>query len=460
MARNPVGQGVNWTVAMEAALRAVSLCLTMELLWPFPDEEKAWLDQMTTSLWHHLRFIEANSEFSFLVRSNHYLSNIVGLTTLSAYLHGPGIEQRFRKYARAVQREILVQTYPDGGGREASTGYHVLVAQMFLHSLVVQQRCEAVIAPEFASRLQLMFDWMAFLADDRGQLPHLGDCDNGRVELLCEDIAQAGLPACQRHSLRIGSLCRQASALLQGPVTNDVPAKILRDSGIAVVRTREASVVFCAMPNGLDGKGSHTHCDKLSIVFRLGEFEVLCDSGSRVYTRSAEMRNADRSTAAHTTLSVDGVNQNILNSDPQSLFVSGNEALVSSIAISGNRMQASHRGYERLGAEHRRTVELSEQSLFVLDEVNGTGEHTLELRYILAPEWRVSSKMMEERAVSCLITGPRRLTLECEAADALALSVLPVEISREYGASLPGTCISVKTTTRLPGKVQTKVVWN
>ena len=92
--RNPIGRGVNWTVAMEAALRGISLCLTMELLWPFTTEEKPWLDQMTASLWQHLRFIEAHSEFSFLRRSNHYLSNIVGLTTLSAYLRGRGMDRR------------------------------------------------------------------------------------------------------------------------------------------------------------------------------------------------------------------------------------------------------------------------------------------------------------------------------------------------------------------------------
>ena len=167
IARNPLGKGVNWTVAMEAALRGTSLCLTMELLWPFTAEEKPWLDQITASLWQHLRFIEAHSEFSFLRRSNHYLSNIVGLTTLSAYLHGPGMDRRLERYAYAVQREILLQTYPDGGDCEASTGYHVLVAQMFLHSFVVQQRRACVMAPEFAGRLRQMFGWIASLADER-----------------------------------------------------------------------------------------------------------------------------------------------------------------------------------------------------------------------------------------------------------------------------------------------------
>ena len=41
--RNPIGIGVNWTVAMEVALRSISLCLTIELLWPFTADEGPWL---------------------------------------------------------------------------------------------------------------------------------------------------------------------------------------------------------------------------------------------------------------------------------------------------------------------------------------------------------------------------------------------------------------------------------
>jgi hypothetical protein len=481
--RNPIGKGVNWTVAMEAALRAISLCLTMELLWPFTDAEKPWLDKMTASLWQHLRFIEARSELSFLVRSNHYLSNIVGLTSLSAYLQGPGMQRRLRKYAGAVKREILVQTYADGGDSEASTGYHVLVAQMFLHSFVVQQRTGYAIAPEFEARLRRMFEWIGVLADETWKLPLLGDCDNGRVELLSDDITQAMLPAAERHALLVGSLCGLASQLLRLGLTVDgqeavgfglatsaktgkpeqKPVSLLPDSGIAVLRSGEASVVFSAMPNGLRGKGSHTHCDKLSVVFRLGADEVFCDSGSRCYTRSAELRNLDRSTKAHNTLMIDGAEQNNLSDDPQFLFQCGNEAVVSPIAISENGdiiARASHHGYARIGIEHQRTVELGQRSMQVLDEVAGTGEHVLDLRYVLAPAWRVSVEMMTGEKASCVITGPRRLTLQCDADSQLALSVIPATISREYGAAIVSSCIRIQTTASLPAKVRTRVQWD
>jgi hypothetical protein len=445
---NPVGTGVNWTIAMEAALRGISLCLSMDLLWPYAAEEQPWLRQMTASLGQHLRFIEAHNEFSFLLRSNHYLSNIVGLTTLSAYL---GLERRREKYAQAVQREILLQTYPDGGDREASTGYHVLVAQMGLHSLLVQQRCRGSIAPGFEARLRLMFAWIAALADDAGKLPLLGDCDNGRLELLPEDIAQAESPA-ERHGLRVGSLCKSER--------DREDAKLLPDSGVAVLSSGPASVIFSAMPNGLGGKGSHTHCDKLSIVFRLGVDEVFCDSGSRCYTRSAQLRNLDRSTRAHNTLTIDAADQNTIPTSDRSLFRCGNEAEVSAIELSGNSLRASHLGYSRLGVVHQRTVSLSETALLLIDEVTGAGTHSLDLRFLLGPEWRVSPAMVTGGTVSCIIVGSRGLTLQCEAESSLILELLPAEISRAYGSSVTATCIHIQTSACLPASLQTRVTWD
>jgi hypothetical protein len=458
---NPVAMGVHWTVAMEAALRAISLCLTLESLWPCSPEEQPWLDRITASLWQHLRFIEAHSEFSFLVRSNHYLANIVGLTTLSAYLRGPGMERRLEKYGRAVQREILLQTYFDGGDREASTGYHVLKAQMFLHSLQVQRRRGLAIDAAFELRLQKMFLWMALLADSKWELPHLGDCDNGRVELLREDIEQALLPPSARHSLRVHSLWREGADLLHIPEPVPKAVEISPASGIAVFRSANASVVFCAMPNGLEGKGSHTHCDKLSLVLRLGELELFCDPGSRGYTRSAEIRNADRSTAAHNTLTIDGADQNILNHALDCLFRSGNEASVSAMTRSQDGVEAAHYGYKRFGIVHRRAVALAENSLLVRDSVTGAGEHMLDVRWIVGPEWHVIPEISQGTIIRCRLQADARIVLlECSAGSELTLTITERSVSREYGAALPGQCLSIRTLALLPRSLETKVTWH
>ncbi len=328
-----------------------------------------------------------------------------------------------------------------------------------------------------------MFTWIASLADDAGKLPHLGDCDNGRVELLFDDLAQTSEAEGKRHSLRTAGLCGLASHVLQlglsghgedaiwfGSEAVDRPGRreqrplsLLPDSGIAVLRTGDASVVFSAMPNGLRGKGSHTHCDKLSIVFRIGQHEVFCDAGSRCYTRSAHLRNLARSTGAHNTLRVDEAEQNTIDQDAGLLFRCGNEAVISPItpsAAGGLAVSASHRGYSRYGVEHHRTVCLEEHSLRLIDEVRGADKHLLDLRFILGPEWTVSSEMMTGEIVSCVIEGPRRIRLQCEAASPLVLTFTPTEVSREFGAALAASCIQIRTEAFLPAKLQTEVQWS
>ena len=261
-----------------------------------------------------------------------------------------------------------------------------------------------------------------------------------------------------------GTLCASAPStgwllLCFSARRDQKPVSLLRDSGIALLRSGEASVVFCAMPNGLRGKGSHTHCDKLSVILRLGPNEVFCDSGSRCYTRSAERRNLDRSTRAHNTLMVDEADQNTLSPIRGCFFSAATKRLFRQ----SRYWKAVYEHPSGLPQDRRRAPEdgATEPScLEVLDEVSGAGEHLLDLRYVLGPEWRVSSEMMTGETVSCVIAGPRRLTLQCEAQSRLALSVLPAEISREYGAGLPTSCIRIHTTAYLPAKVQTRVQWD
>ena len=249
---------------------------------------------------------------------------------------------------------------------------------------------------------------------------------------------------------------------------SDAPARLW--PGCTAIR--DASVVFYAMPNGLSGKGSHTHCDKLSFVLRLNSsplhpepHEVFCDTGSRCYTRSAELRNQDRSTRAHNTLSIEQADQNTISRRPEHLFQTGNEATVSSITrVQGEpaSVQASHAGYERFGIEHERTIQLAESCMSLIDRVNSPTEskREMDVHFTLGPEWTVSPGITTGDVVSCCIAGPRTLTFECASTSRLSLTTSPTQISREYGASLPGTSLTIHTHTSLPTTLRTTIRWN
>jgi len=486
--KNPVGVGVNWTMPMEAALRAISICLFLELLGSGGDQAgDPWHGKVVQSLWQHLRFIEAYNEFSHLARSNHYLSNILGLFCLSSYLQGSVTEKKKRLYKRLLEQEILLQVYEDGGDYEASSGYHLLNLQMFSSALRLMNAQKMEPDPEFVGRLQNMYWFLAALADQRGRVPHIGDCDDGRIELLVDDLEQI-LATEGRDSLTVSSLLgvgesllgehyggRNEEAVWYAPVPNSRGRKsseiverspvIFPVSGVAVATSGLAQVVFLAMPNGIDGKGSHTHNDKLSIIVRLAGEELFRDSGTGWYTRDSELRNRFRSTTAHNTIRVDGEEQNRFSPSPGALFQIFDDAQVTPIEVQGTNerrvLRASHHGYDRLGVVHTRSVRLGPHSTLALeDHLTASGSHTFEACFQLPRQWQADVHQRTGTEVRCHLQGPRvAADLCCQAPVELEMRCLQGEVSNSYGATEEAKRIVVRGSFRGPLRLLSCVSW-
>jgi len=486
--QNPVGVGVNWTGPMEAALRAMSICFLVNLLGPARVKERDWFRKVEASLREHLLYVESHIEFSHLYRGNHYLANIVGLLCLSVFLEGPGMEARRASYASRIQHEMLLQVYEDGGNCEASTGYHVLVAQLFTSALLLM-RCEGI-SPDssFLKRLRAMYQWMATLADSDGKLPQVGDCDDARVELLFDDLDQMGrLPVKQRNSLKIAGLLGLGRALLEDasagnddvlwygigakPSATESPThlrpssiKVLAQSGVGVARKDNAEVLFFALPNGIGGKGSHTHNDKLSIVLRVGGEELLCDSGTFCYTRNAEARNRFRGTAAHNVVMVDGREQNTVSTQGNALFCLGQEAEVTPIEgweQEGTfRLTSGHFGYRDIGITHSRSLRLCGQDLYIDDRLEGTGTHCFQHFLHLPPAWKIQPLRYCGAEISFQVSGPRPVSISIRGPVQLNASLEELPLSTCYGASFPGTRISVAGDGPFPLFLHTRVTWD
>lgn len=490
--KNPVGVGVNWSIAMEAALRAMSLCFLLNLLSPIRTEEQNWLGVVTRCLWHHLLYIEAHLEFSHLIRSNHYLSNLIGLYCLSEFLDGSGMSARRNLYRQKVESEILRQTYEDGGDYEASTGYHVLVTQMFTSALLLMRAANVTPQPSFLERLQRMYSVIEHLASPGGQLPHVGDCDDGRVELLTDDLEQMlEFPVEQRNSLRVSNLLGFGKCLFGGsqgsledaswhalgdPGDNVVssaataePRKsdiiVLPQSGMSVARAERAEVLFFAIPNGVCGKGSHNHNDKLSFVLRLDGEEVLCDSGTCTYTRDVKMRNRFRATSAHNTVMVDEQEQNIIDTSRTGLFSTGSEAEVHRIEDWSQNgevfLRASHSGYERFGVTHIRTIRLSERKpvAVVEDQLGGSAAHRFEINFQLASGWKVSSVDKLPSEIRARVSGPRELEIRFQGAGNIQGQEEASLVSMTYGRSTTSSRLRFWGEATFPATLITTFSW-
>ena len=486
--QNPVGMGVNWTGPMEAALRAMSICFLVNLLGPARVNEKDWFRKVEASLREHLLYVESHIEFSHLYRGNHYLANIVGLLCLSVFLEGPGMAARRAAYARKIQHEMLLQVYEDGGNYEASTGYQVLVTQLFTSASLLMRSEGITPDPSFLGRLRAMYRWMATLADSDGRLPQVGDCDDGRVELLFDDLDQMGrVPVKQRNSLKIASFLGLGMTLLEDSpsahsedalwygVGANQPAsegsaslrpssiKVLPQSGVAAARKDSAEVLFFALPNGIGGKGSHTHNDKLSIVLRIAAEELLCESGTCCYTRNAEARNRFRGTAAHNVLMVDGREQNTVPTQGNALFCLGQEAEVTPIEGSEHEgtlmLRSAHFGYRNIGITHWRSLRLCGQGLSIHDRLEGTGRHSFQHFLHLPPVWKIQPLRNCGTEISFQVSGPRPVSISMRGPVQLTASLEDIPLSTCYGATFPGTRISVAGDGPLPLSLHTLVRW-
>jgi hypothetical protein len=362
--------------------------------------------------------------------------------------------------------------YVDGGDREASTGYHVLVTQLFTAPFLTGQATDDVFSVEYSDRLAAMYRWINAVADESGCLPHVGDCDDGRVELLGEDLEQMQAPLAQQHLLRVGSMVLLGKALFPANQPRGVAASGTRgpdvnlfpQSGIAIAQCAGAEVVFLAMPNGLGGKGSHTHNDKLSFILRVEGKELLCDSGTGTYTRDAALRNRLRATAAHNTLSIDCQEQNRIDPQMAQLFRMGNDAVPTPIeAVVGKdwvNLCAAHSGYARLGITHVRSMQLRNGELSITDTLEGAGVHDFQLTFQFSVRIEEVAIVEEAKSQICRVPSLRGLEIGCSAPVSLVMEKQLSEISRAYGLISDASRLTVSGRGMLPIKIATRIIWS
>jgi hypothetical protein len=228
-------------------------------------------------------------------------------------------------------------------------------------------------------------------------------------------------------------------------------ARLFRDAGHAVVfREGERGRNYLLVTNsivGTRGFGNHKHNDQLGFEYFADGRPVVVDPGSYVYTSDPAARNLFRSTAYHSTLMVDGVEQNEIN--PEWLFRTFEKANAEHLSFNVNDRhviyRGRHTGYTRLPEpvthERQFTFDPVTGELTIDDTLSGSGRHRLAWHFHFAPD--VTARLERGRATLSTSAGNVTLTwptwLEAELAEAW--------YSRSYGARVPCQALNVTVET-------------
>jgi hypothetical protein len=437
---NPPRYGVNWTVAMEPAIRAVNIIAALEMFSSSPLMTDEAIELVLKILLSHGRFIRANLEFSHRITSNHYLSNLIGLYVIAMTMPDFSDSDEWAGFGAAqLLSEMDKQVLSDGVSFEGSIGYHRLVAEIFALFFSLSHASEIELPTESWERLEAMFDFTRHYLKPDGTAPSIGDSDDGRLIKFKErdpadhsymmaiavvlfenekfkassrideealwwfgdagretfeglpdnetEISSRDFPRAQIFIQRavIGSQDEAAQTPYTDEATNEVADETLIIERPPSQEQSELYAIIDCGDHGGRGRGSHAHSDALSIdLFALGQ-TFLRDPNTFVYTASERWRNRFRSTAYHNTVRVDNVE--ISEIKEGQLFTLGPNVAPQVYHWESDAerdvLDAAHFGYMRLPQPviHRRVVTLDKRDGFwVIEDIfSGQGEHEFEL---------------------------------------------------------------------------------
>ena len=483
---NPPRRGVNWASAMDVAIRAVNWIWGLRLFARLLERCPHAASEIRRSLYEHGLQVSRNLEYYEECTTNHYLANVAGLIYIgAAFPEFPESDTWLRLGMQELVSESVRQLYDDGGDFEASTHYHRLVAEMFLSCAALVERLpierrrrlrraalqwngRPPVRPAEQSGLQLeglgrMLPWSfyervrravgftAALSKPDGRVPQFGDNDSARLHKLAPVPGDDSRD--HRHLVALGGTwlhtsdvpddasARFEAQLVAGDlppvdppasVTNRASPRIFPDAGIAVLREGPLFVAVTCGPNGQGGRGGHGHNDKLSFELTVSGTDFIVDGGCPSYTGLPQLRNQFRSTAAHSTIAVEGVEQDVWKPGVDGLFRLPERSSPRLSLLEDGRVAGSHDGY---GTRHERVFTCEGQRLVIEDRLAARGRRLLV--WTLAPEVTVCSvsSSAADRWLATLTAGDVSIQLDMSGVDQ------PFEaegfFARGYGERVP-----------------------
>lgn len=393
--------------------------------------------EVVHSLAVQARYLSLRLEFHLL--GNHLFENAKALIFAGLFFTGEEAEDWFKTGTELLEEQIREQILGDGGHFELSPMYHGLILEGMLDLMNLFRSYQLDPPGTWRPLIASMLDWLRNMCHPDGGIAFFNDAAFGVAPTLAE---------LEDYAARFGITSE----------ANSAGSRLLEASGYARLERDGLVMLADVAAIGPDYLPGHAHADSLSFEFSLHGRRVLVNSGTSVYG-SGDERLRQRSTAAHNTLQLDGVD----SSEVWSGFRVARRARVRVERFdvcSGLRLEASHDGYRRLAGRpvHRRlwTLDSGARELMVSDTVDGGGTHTACIYFHLHPDLHAAVTGSNTFAV----TGMDGMTMLRVFTDPkLRWAVENTSWHSQFGLSESNICLRGSFEGSLPVQFLTKFVW-
>ena len=481
----PYPNGVHWTSSLELAVRLLNWSFAWHLVGGlnsqlFADAEGRrlqgrWLD----AIYQHQHFI-AGYFSKHSSANNHLLGEYMGLFVASVTWPCWSESAAWLAVGQAgFEREALLQNTDDGVNKEQAVYYQHEVMDMMLLCQRIGSANSCSFSSAFMARLEKLAEFVAAVMDDHGHMPMIGDSDDAQMVRLSFEAEwspyrsllascavlfgradfkhKAGLFDDKNRWLFGTQGLAQWDALPDGSAA---PARLTFPQGGYYLlgnqwgTPQEVRLVADAAPLGYLSIAAHGHADALAFTLSYGGEELLIDPGTYAYHTQKVWRDHFRSTAAHNTVCVDGLDQSEIGGN--FMWMRKANARLLEHAPSSSGMQswsAEHDGYARLADPviHRRDVTFDPVSteITVIDTLTCKGRHEI------AVCWQWAEHLSVVQQGDCILAHGRGATVtvrtngpqgEWEMNRGTELPRISGWVSRRFDEKSPGTHTSYRAT--------------
>ena len=380
LANVPIGRGLAWEPYPTARRLLVwsvayhAICARQQLA---PGFSTGFSTEFAAAIAQHAAYLADHFERD--LDNNHLIVNAKALVWVGLLLpHLPRAPKWLALGQRTFWQAFADQVRKDGGHVENSTSYHLSALLDGLETVSLCQACGEVVSADHLHLLTKMRRLARSLLRPDGQLPLLND------SVALDKTATSAIFSLADEVLGVEA-GKEATKEAKGSI------EAFFESGIVCLRAGHGSdetyLLFDAGDLGPEHCPGHGHADTLSFELWHGAQPLVIDPGTFQYA-AGEWRDYFRSTAAHSTATVDAQNQSTFVGPFRLGHLAHGQLLTATEKDGTLEAVGEHDGYLRLPDPvlHKRRICLEgAHQITIEDSFSGNKLHEIVLRLHLAP---------------------------------------------------------------------------
>ncbi len=336
--KNPYKHGINWSSALEVAVRSLAW------LWAFAliRDSEAFTGEVNfllqKSLYMHQKYLSENLSFYFSPY-NHLIGETTALFIINyLFPHFKGADKQQQRAWNILRDQVSFQFHPDGMTVEQTSYYHHFTLGFYLQAVLLRRLNGDPVDSQVLQQLEKSTEIMMYLQRPDGTIPRIGEIDDG-LSIYFRDAANWDFRAFQNYGALLfrrpdmkytaGKFQEDAFWLFgqQGfrdyqKMESRAPEEKVRwfeKSGYLVIRDGwDPQANYLLMDAGPIAHGvrhdeilssAHGHMDLSSFELHVHGQPIWVDGGHYTYNGPWEWAHYFRRTEAHNTVTVDGETQ-------------------------------------------------------------------------------------------------------------------------------------------------------